>query len=83
MNSSTSQSTGHTPTYLSFAREMRNPEDIQRDLREIVIGENFISEVIPYLLKIAETMKEVTEVHEREQDRRKEYADQSRRRADN
>jgi len=38
MNSSTSQSTGHTPAYLSFAREMRSPGDIQRDLREIVIG---------------------------------------------
>lgn len=34
-------------------------------------------------MKIAETMKEVTEVHEREQDRRKEYADQSRRQASN
>lgn len=78
MNSSTSQSTGHTSAYLSFAREMRNPENIQR---EIIIGENFVSEVIPYLMKVADTLKKVTEIHEREQDRRKEYADQSRQQA--
>lgn len=83
MNSSISQSTRNTPAYLSFAREMRNPGDIQRDLREIVIRENFVSEVTPYLMKVAETMKEVVEVHEREQNRCKTYADQSKRQAEN
>ncbi|XP_011685206.1 PREDICTED: uncharacterized protein LOC105448382 [Wasmannia auropunctata] len=79
MNSSTSLTTRNTPAYLTFARELRNPGDIQRDLRDIVIGENFVSEVTPYLLKIADTMKEVIETHEREQDRRKSYADKDRR----
>ncbi|KYN00535.1 PREDICTED: uncharacterized protein LOC108775813 [Cyphomyrmex costatus] len=79
MNTSVSQSTKNTPAFLTFAREMRDSGEIQRDLREIVIGENFVSEITPYLLKIADTMKEVTETHEQEQDRRKLYADSSRR----
>lgn len=79
MNSSVSQSTGTTAAYLTFAREMRSPGDVQRDLRETVIGENFVSEVTPYLLRIAETMKEVSETLEREQDRSKAYTDGSRR----
>jgi len=56
---------------------MRDPGEVQRDLHEIIIGENFISEATPYLLKIADIMKEMIETHERKQDRHKFDADLS------
>lgn len=69
MNDSVSQATSYTPAYLMFAREMRDPGEVQRDIREIVVGENFISEITSYLASMADTMKDVMETHEKEQDR--------------
>lgn len=75
MNSSFTRSTGQTPAFLMFSRELRSPDDVQRDLRPIVLGENFVSEITPYLLKIADIMKDVRETHEEQQDHAKRYAD--------
>ncbi|KYM77388.1 hypothetical protein ALC53_12179 [Atta colombica] len=76
MNTSTSQAIGNISAFFMFVREMRDPGKIQRDLHEIIIGENFVSEVTSYLLKI-DTMKEMIETHERKQDRHKLHADLS------
>ncbi|XP_033212460.1 uncharacterized protein LOC117170050 [Belonocnema kinseyi] len=77
-NTSFNQTTGHAPSFLTFARELRTADNVQGDQREIVIGENFVSEVAPYLMKIADVMKDVREVHENEQDKRTKYANQKR-----
>lgn len=79
MNTATCSSTDHTPAYLTFGRELRTPDDNARDLREIILSENFIPEITPKLLKLAETLKRVREVHEMKEEKRKEYVDKHRR----
>ncbi|KAJ8976613.1 hypothetical protein NQ317_019818 [Molorchus minor] len=79
MNSTVTQSTGYTPAYLNFARELRTPDDVKHDIRNIALSENFIPEVTPYLIKMADVIKETRDVVEHEQDRRKEYSDKKRR----
>lgn len=64
-----------TPTFLTFARELRTPRDVLDDFRCIVVGENAVSELTPYLLKLTNVMKDVREVHETQQDVRKWFAD--------
>lgn len=75
LNSATCQSTGYTPAFLTFGRELRTPSEVHRDLRHIVQSENFIPEITPRLLRMAETLHDAQETHELEQDRRKQYAD--------
>jgi hypothetical protein len=45
MNSASSISTGFTPAYLAFARELRAGGEVRRDLRAVVPNENFVLEV--------------------------------------
>ncbi|KAL0878922.1 hypothetical protein ABMA27_003919 [Loxostege sticticalis] len=79
MNSSTCSSTEYTPAFLTFGRELRTPDDTENDLRAIVISENFIPEITPKLLQLAETFKRAKEIQEGKEIKRKEYVDKSRR----
>lgn len=56
MNSSECQSTGQTPAFLTFGREMRTPCDAVHDFRKILEAENFSSDITPYLHQMAETV---------------------------
>ncbi|KAJ8909250.1 hypothetical protein NQ315_012582, partial [Exocentrus adspersus] len=71
------------PSKLSSIRFAMNttrcPMELQYDLRQVVVNDNFIPEVTPRLLRMVDTMLVVRDTHEREQDRRKEYADSHRR----
>ncbi|KAI5637221.1 hypothetical protein NE865_10118 [Phthorimaea operculella] len=71
--------TGMTPSYMTFAREMRTPFDVQHDLRTILENDNFVPQVTPYLRKFVSSLREIHERVEKKQDARKDYADQSRR----
>ena len=83
MNSARCASTGYSAAYLTFGREMRSPDDAQRDLRSIVEAENFVPEITPSLAMLANTLQEARETHEVAQDKRKEAADKQRRPGEN
>lgn len=79
MNSALNESTGYTAAYLSFGRELRTVDDIQHDLRSIVVSENFVAEITPKLLLLAETNKRARENVEATQRRNQNYTDNKRR----
>ena len=78
-NTSRCQSTGYSPAYLTFGRELRTPTSATHDLRAITTQETFVQEVTPRLLRMATTLEKAQETHEREQTRRKNQADSHRR----
>lgn len=78
MNSAKCQTTGHSASFLNFAREMRSPGEVASDLRSISETDNFVPEVIPYLLRIGSTLTEARSINEKCQDRQKKYADMRR-----
>ncbi|CAG9568732.1 unnamed protein product [Danaus chrysippus] len=78
MNTAKSCSTGFTPAYLTFGRELRTIDDVEHDLRDIVQNENFIMEITPKLLLIADTLKRAKEIQEMKEEKRKEYVDKTR-----
>ncbi|XP_053973168.1 uncharacterized protein LOC128873557 [Hylaeus volcanicus] len=79
MNSAKCESTGYSAVYLTFGRELRTPDDTNRDLRQIVEEENFLPEVTPKLLALADTLRVAHQTQEERQIRWKQYADQRRR----
>ncbi|KAJ0171192.1 hypothetical protein K1T71_013391 [Dendrolimus kikuchii] len=79
MNTANSLVTGHTPAYLTFARELRTPDDNAHDLRQKVLSENFVPEITPKLLQIADTLNRAREMRENNEARRKQQGDKSRR----
>ncbi|KAJ8928856.1 hypothetical protein NQ314_018522 [Rhamnusium bicolor] len=81
MNSAKCESTGQTAAYLTFGREMRTPDDIKNDFRTVVLTENFLPQITPYLQRMATTWKESRDINEVQQDKRKCYADAHRRKA--
>ncbi|KAJ8723813.1 hypothetical protein PYW07_007793 [Mythimna separata] len=78
MNTAVCSSTGYTPAYLTFGRDLRTIDDTSHDLRQIVQNENFIPEITPKLLMMASTLKKAHEVQEMKEEKRKEYADKRR-----
>ncbi|CAK9827511.1 hypothetical protein ANTRET_LOCUS5199 [Anthophora retusa] len=80
MNSAKCSTTGFTAAYLTFGRELRTPDDANRDLRTVIQSENFLPEITPKLLTLADTMQVAQQQQEKQQDQRKEYADKHRRR---
>ncbi|KAG8235541.1 hypothetical protein J437_LFUL013503 [Ladona fulva] len=64
---------------MCFARELRSPDDVRQDLRAIVDGVPFVSQITPYLRNFAGALKEARANQEQQQDRRKLQADQRRR----
>lgn len=79
MNSAKCESTSFTPAYLTFGRELVTYNDIQHNLRAITISENFVPEITPRLLQLADTLKIAREVTERSQDHNQQYLDKRRR----
>ncbi|XP_073966120.1 uncharacterized protein [Choristoneura fumiferana] len=79
MNTAVTQSTGKSPAYLAFGREMRSPVEAKHDLRAIIEAENFVPQITPYLLKLSDDLVDARERITQQQDRRKAYADQKRR----
>ena len=79
MNTAVSSVTGHTPAYLTFARELRTPDDVQHDLKQIALSENFVAEITPKLLAIAETLERSKEIRAGKEEGRKAQADKARR----
>lgn len=79
MNSAVTASTGFTPAYLTFGRELRAPCDAITDVRTIVEADNFIPSITPYLKKMASVLAQARDVHERAQAESKKYADEGRR----
>lgn len=74
-NSSVCSSTTHTPAYLTFGRELRSPISAQADLRAVVETENYVPQITPYLLRLADTISDTKEHIERHQDIQKERVD--------
>lgn len=79
MNTTRCQSTGFTPAYLTFARELRTPGDATRDLRPIIDNHAFVPQITPFLRTLATTLSQARDNHEKSQDNSKKYADKTRR----
>lgn len=79
MNSAVTLSTGFSPSYLTFGRELRAPCDSATDMRAIVENDNFVPGIIPYLKKLAATLDEARDTHEKAQEVQKRYVDKGRR----
>lgn len=82
MNTSHTKSTGQTPAFLTFARELRSPITVQSDLRAIIEAENYVPQITPYLLKLADTLSSAKEKIEHQQDIRKTTKDKTRKAAE-
>lgn len=82
LNSTRSESTGYSPAYLNFGRELRSISDVMHDCRPITVDENFVPQITPYLKKINEIFKNARETNEIKQDKWKHYADKKRREHD-
>lgn len=79
MNTARNESTGYTPAYLTFGRNLRSREDLRNDFRQIIISENFIPEITPRLLQLTETFQRVRENVEKMQNRNQSQSDANRR----
>ncbi|XP_047039644.1 uncharacterized protein LOC124644376 [Helicoverpa zea] len=79
LNSAVCRTTGATPAFLMFAREMRSPTEARHDLRAILDKENFLPQITPYLRSFISNLAAVRERVEGQQDQSKRCADQSRR----
>lgn len=79
MNSTKCATTGFSAAYLTFGRELRTPDDASRDLRAVIQSENFLPEITPKLIALADTLKTAQQHQEEQQDQRKAYADPHRR----
>ncbi|KAF8792077.1 Protein NYNRIN like protein [Argiope bruennichi] len=64
--------------YLNFARELRTLDDVTTDLRSVIHNDNFVPEFTPYLKRFERNMSQIKENIEKNQDRRKAYANTSR-----
>jgi hypothetical protein len=79
MNTAHCESTGHSAAYLTYGRELRSPDDVHRDLKSIVCSENFVPEITPRLIQLAETLRRARNHNDRQKDKQKEYCDRKRR----
>nr|XP_049693483.1 uncharacterized protein LOC126054010 [Helicoverpa armigera] len=79
LNSAVCRTTGATPAFLMFAREMRSPTEARHDLRAILDKENFLPQITPYLRSFISNLAAVRERVEGQQDQSKRFADQARR----
>ncbi|XP_045535217.1 uncharacterized protein LOC123720914 isoform X2 [Papilio machaon] len=79
MNSAVCSTTGKTPAFLTFARELRTPFEMHHDLRAILDKENFVPSATPYLRSFVRTLQDIRDRVEKKQDQRKEIGDTARR----
>lgn len=79
MNTARCESTGYTPAYITFGRELRTIDDVNHDIRAITLSENFVAGITPHLLTLAEVLQTARETQEKKQDHNKQYTNDSRR----
>jgi len=79
MNTSYCESIGKTPAFLTFGRELRSTCEIQHDLRRVDETVNFVPQIEPYLRRLQDTIEDAKELNQKQQDKRKAYADRRRR----
>ncbi|GFX76679.1 gypsy retrotransposon integrase-like protein 1 [Trichonephila clavipes] len=68
MNTTVCDTTGHTPAYLLFGRELRTVDDVVQDFKSIVHNDNFVAEITPYLKRFATITEDIRERIETKQD---------------
>ncbi|GFX16743.1 gag-Pol polyprotein [Trichonephila clavipes] len=71
MNTTVCDTTGHTPAYLLFGRELRTVDDVVQDFKSVVHNDNFVAEITPYLKRFATITEDIRERIETKQDQRK------------
>lgn len=79
LNNAPNQGTGRSAAYLTFAREMRAPVHLVDDIRGVVDSHNYVGQITPYLSRFADNLEKVSLKIKEQQERRKVYADHSRR----
>ncbi|GFX77045.1 hypothetical protein TNCV_1072451 [Trichonephila clavipes] len=79
MNTTVCDTTGHTPAYLFFGRELRTIDDVVQDFKSVVHNDNFVAEITPYLKRFATITEDIRERIETKQDQRKKQYDKNRR----
>ncbi|KAF2894684.1 hypothetical protein ILUMI_11490 [Ignelater luminosus] len=57
MNTVVGESEGYAAGYLTFARELRTPNDIAHDFRAIVESETLVLQITPYLREVSATLQ--------------------------
>ncbi|GFV97435.1 retrovirus-related Pol polyprotein from transposon 412 [Trichonephila clavipes] len=79
MNTTVCDTTGHTPAYLLFGRELQTVDDVVHDFKSLVHNDNFVAEITPYLKRFATITEDIRERIETKQDQRKKKYDKNRR----
>ncbi|GFW41431.1 retrovirus-related Pol polyprotein from transposon 412 [Trichonephila clavipes] len=79
MNTTVCDTTGYTPAYLLFGRELRTIDDVVQDFKSVVHNDNFVAEITPYLKRFATITEDIRERIETKQDQRKKQYDKNRR----
>lgn len=79
INSTVFKSTGFTPAFLTFARELRAPHDNLHDFRQVLETDNFVPCITPYLKNMVHVLPQAQETLMTKQDKRKQAVDQGRR----
>ncbi|GFW19191.1 gag-Pol polyprotein [Trichonephila clavipes] len=74
MNTTVCDTTGPTPAYLLFGRELRTVDDVVQDFKSVVHNDNFVAEITPYLKRFATITEDIRERIETKQDQRKNSA---------
>ncbi|GFW65999.1 hypothetical protein TNCV_588251 [Trichonephila clavipes] len=61
MHTTVCDTTGHTPAYLLFGRELRTVDDVVQDFKTVVHNDNFVAEITPYLKRFATITEDIRE----------------------
>ena len=75
MNTVKCDSTGYSAAFITFGRELRTPTEANYDFKAIVRSENFIPQITPHLLRLANVLGNVQETQEIMQDKNKKLKD--------
>ncbi|GBL79873.1 hypothetical protein AVEN_28934-1 [Araneus ventricosus] len=81
INTAKCSSSGQTTAFLTFGRELRTVDEVQNDLRSVILKDTFVPEITPYLKIFSKFIADAKEGAEMQQHLRKECGDRKRRRA--